>query len=171
MSPEGSQGAETGDRRGRRKLNGVLVLVAVASALLGAAARGFFPPFVLDDPFWRAFLSGPPAAGLFALLGAGVAYLAARVAAQTSRRGNEREEWWARAEWALNLARSDQRKDRVIGLRALEALGQQATETEYKMVLSVTEAVIGDVDTAGTTGHNRKGKRRWRRGAEEDQTA
>lgn len=150
--------------------NRFFILTAVVGMLAGAVIRGFLPPFVLDDPFWRAFLSGPPAAGLFALAGAGVAYAAARVGARTARRGDEREEWWARAEWALNLARSDQRVDRVIGLRALQALGSQATETEYQMILSVTEAVTGDVDTVPEAGHNGKQKEEVVCGANDTET-
>lgn len=129
---------------------GLLIVAVLGGLTVGFIVRGFLPPFVLDEPFWRDFLSGPPAAGLFALGGACVAYAAARVAARTSRRGDEREEWWARAEWALNLARSDKKADRLIGLRALQALGAQATETEYEMVLSVTEAVTGDIDDVDT---------------------
>jgi len=109
----------------------------------GALARGFFPPFVLDEPFWREFWSGPPAAGVFALLGAVVAFGASRVGARTVRRGAERQEWWNRAEWALDLARSDKRVDRIIGLRALDALDTVATEIESAIVLAVTSAATG----------------------------
>jgi hypothetical protein len=112
--------------------------------LVGAVGRGFFPPFVLDQPFWRDFWSGPPTAGIFALVGAGVAYVAARIAARTARKSAERQEWWDRAEWALNLARSDKSADRLIGLRTLAALRGEATETEFEMIVAVTEAVVGD---------------------------
>lgn len=135
--------------------------VVVLAVTAGAIGRGFFPPFVLDHPFWREFWTGPPAAGVFALAGAAVAYLAARVAATTARRGAERQEWWDRAEWALDLARSDKESDRLIGLRALEALGSEATGTELQMVLAVTEAVVGDdgLDTVSRPPHT--GGRRW----------
>ena len=169
-SEEGSEGGVEPEKRAWWTRKRSWIVTAVISAIVGAIVRGFLPPFVLDDPFWRDFLTGPPIAGLFALGGAGVAYLAARVGADISRRGDEREEWWARAEWALNLARSDRHVDRVIGLRALEALRAQATRTEYQMMLSVTEAVTGDVDTPLNTGDNGKQKRRWRR-AKENQTS
>lgn len=120
-----------------------IALVGVMSASSGALLRGFFPPFVLDDTFWRSFWSGPPAAGIFALVGAVIAYAAARVAAAMSRTGAERQEWWDRTEWALNLARSDSRADRLIGLRALTALKEDATETELQLVMAVIEAVAG----------------------------
>lgn len=128
-----------------RKSAVVLAVTAgVLGLVVGAVARGLLPPFVLDEPFWRQFWSGPPAAGLFALAGAGVAYLAAYISARNARRGAERQEWWDRAEWALNLARSDRESDRVIGLRTLQALSDQATTTELQMVLAVSEAVVGD---------------------------
>ena len=136
-----------------------VVLAAIVGAAVGAVVRGLLPPFVVDEGFWRDFLTGPPAAGLFALVGAGVAYAAARVAARTARRGAERQEWWNRAEWALNLARSDKQVDRLIGLRALEALTDEATQTEYALILAVTTEVTGDVDTGDATTENEA--RRW----------
>lgn len=117
-------------------------LLVIAFAL-GAIARGFLPPFVLDDPFWRAFWSGPPAAGVFALLGAGVAYLAARVAAAAARRSARRQEWWDRAEWALTHAMAADSRSRDVGLAALEALMEEATTTEGAMINSVTSLILG----------------------------
>ena len=58
--------------------------------------------------------------------------------------GSERQEWWDRAEWALTLARSDKYVDRIIGLEALTALSSEATRTEYRLILAVTEAVSGE---------------------------
>ncbi|PYI69752.1 hypothetical protein CVV68_01185 [Arthrobacter livingstonensis] len=121
-----------------------LIFTGLACAVGGAIVRSLFPPFILDDPFWREFFTGPPVAGFFALVGAGVAYLAARVGSRSARIGAERQEWWDRAEWALNLARSDQSIDRLIGLKALQPLTENATYTEYEMILAVVEAVTGD---------------------------
>lgn len=116
---------------------------------MGWVAGLLWPPIILDDPFWRAFWSGPPVAGLFAVVGAVIAYTAAQVGARTARRAAEREEWWNRAEWALDLARSDTQSDRLIGLRALEGLKEQATKSEAAMILAVTGAVTGDDGTDG----------------------
>lgn len=115
----------------------------LAAAVIGASIGRIMPPFVLDHPFWREFWSGPPAAGLFALGGAFIAYWAARLGAKTSRTAAKRQEWWDRAEWALTLARSDEDVDRIIGLEALTALSDEATKTEYALILSVIEAVSG----------------------------
>lgn len=134
-----------------------LVCYLLGAAVAGAIIGRLFPPFVLDDPFWRDFWSGPPVAGIFALGGAGIAYGAALLGAKTSRTAAKRQEWWDRAEWALTLARSDKYVDRIIGLEALTALSSEATRTEYRLILAVTEAVsgegvesrdpVGDVDT------------------------
>lgn len=139
---------------------------AISGMGVGVVIGMLLPPVVLDDPFWRSFWSGPPVAGIFAVLGAAIAYLAASVAARTSRLGAEREEWWNRAEWALNLARSDTRADRLIGLRALQGLQDQATESEFAMILAVTEAVAGDtsdIDNELDPADNKVG--RWRKWA------
>ncbi|UNX54575.1 hypothetical protein MF406_17105 [Georgenia sp. TF02-10] len=138
-----------------------LVIAALAGIAAGAIGRGFLPPFVLDDPFWRAFWAGPPAAGVFALAGAGVAYGAARTATKTARRGAERQEWWDRAEWAMNLARSKKEIDRVIALRALIALAGEATAVEAEMVVAVTEAVVGDDDVDSSSPTAKNERRRW----------
>jgi hypothetical protein len=129
------------------------VLVLLAGGGIGWISRGFFPPFVLDDPFWRDFFTGPPAGGLFALAGAVIAFLAANIAARVSRRSAERQEWWDRAEWALNLAMSDKGSDRDIGLAAIEVILTDATTTEAAMVNAVTSLLLPeptDVDTAAT---------------------
>ena len=119
---------------------------------VGVGVRSLLPPFVLDEPFWRTFWSGPPVAGLFAVVGALIAYAAAVVGAQAARRSARRQEWWDRAEWALDLARSDNRVDRVIGGRALEGLRDEATESELAMIVAVTGAVTGDVDAGDESG-------------------
>lgn len=135
----------------------VPALLVLAALVLGVVIRGLLPPFIVDEPFWREFLTGPPAAGLFALLGAVVAYSAARIAARTARRAAERQEWWDRAQWALDLARSDVEVERTIGLQALDALSRDATRTEYEMVVAVTSAV----STGEGVGHVRRGRGQW----------
>ncbi|UNX55563.1 hypothetical protein MF406_04690 [Georgenia sp. TF02-10] len=79
------------------------------------------------------------------------------MAVHTARHGAERQEWWDRAEWALNLARSDERRDRLIGLRALEALRNEAMQIEYGLIIAVTEEVTGGMDTGGSVPDNADG--------------
>ena len=135
--------------------------LVVLGVTIGGIGRGFLPPFELDDPFWRDFWSGPPTAGIFAVIGAGVAFAAALLGARTARRAAERQEWWDRAEWALTLARSDQSADRVIGLSALRALVRDATETEEEMVIAVVSTVTGVMDSKSEVGENDTKKRRF----------
>jgi hypothetical protein len=117
------------------------IVAAVLGLVAGLIVRGFLPPFVLDEPFWREFWTSPAAGGVFALIGAFIAFGAANRAASVHRRSAARQEWWDRAQWALDLARADKHSDRLIGLEALEGLKDDATEAEFLMILAVTEAV------------------------------
>lgn len=69
--------------------------------------------------FWSDFLTGPPMAGLFADMGALIAYAAARRTAGISRSNALCQEWWDQAEWAIEMARSNDKTERIVGLRAL----------------------------------------------------
>lgn len=132
--------------------------------VIGMLVRGFLPPFVLDDPFWRDFWTGPPAGGVFALAGAVVAFVAAWIGARFTRRAAVRQEWWDRAEWALSLAISERSTERDAGLAALEALVPDATEAELGMMTAVTRVVLlsgGQVANGGQPGDD-GAKRKWR---------
>lgn len=121
-----------------------LVVGAVSAVVglgVGFGVRSLLPPFVLDDPFWRAFWSGAPAAGLFAVFGALIALIGASVAAGVARVGARRTEWWNRAEWALNLSVSDQQADRVLGLLLLKNMRIDATQAEQAMIVAVTSSI------------------------------
>lgn len=74
-----------------------IAVFCVAAGAAGAVLRGLLPPFVVDAPFWRAFLSGPPAAGLFAVLAAGIAFYPAYRSTRIARENAAREQWWNRA--------------------------------------------------------------------------
>lgn len=161
---------------GRRRLNRWwqrrwgLVATGTICFAVGAAVGRLLPPFVIDQGFWRDFLTGPPAAGVFALAGAGVAYGAARIGARTARAAARRQEWWNRAEWGLTLARSDNAVERRVGLAALGPMRDEATQTEEAIIVAVTTAVTGDdgddpaavggVDTATNVSEN---ETPWRR--------
>lgn len=67
-----------------------LGLSLLCAAAAGATIGRMFPPFVVVEPFWRQFLSGPPVAGLFALGGAGIAYGAAWLGLVLERRARQR---------------------------------------------------------------------------------
>lgn len=123
--------------RGRRV--GQFTAVGVGAAIVGAGVRSVLPPFVLDDPFWRDFWSGPPVAGLFAIVAAAVAFFPAYRSTLIARENAAREQWWKRAEWALGQAGSDNQTDREVANDALVALLNDATETEGAMIYRTIE--------------------------------
>ncbi|WP_167435863.1 hypothetical protein [Clavibacter capsici] len=119
---------------------GAVAAVAIVCGTLAGAAVGLFTRGIVDDSFTRDFWTGPPAAGIFALIGAGLAYGAATVAARVTRRSAERQEWWDRAKWALDLVMSSDEADREVGLAAIEVLVAEATPTEAEMIDAVTSS-------------------------------
>ena len=132
----------------RGKRVGQFVAIGAGAAILGAGVRSVLPPFVVDDPFWRDFWSGPPTAGLFAIIAAVVAFFPAYRSTLIARENAAREQWWKRAEWALGLAGSDNQTDREVANDALVALLNDATETEGAMIFRTIENLQGasDVD-------------------------
>jgi hypothetical protein len=134
--------------------------IAVVAFVAGACLRGLWPPFVLDDPFWRAFWSGPPVAGLFAVAAAAVAFYPAFQSTRIVRENAARDQWWKRAEWALGLAGSDTHADREVASDALTALSGGATDVEGKMIFR-TLAILQDRERVDTPARP-AGKRRSR---------
>jgi hypothetical protein len=142
----------------------ILVPVAAVFAVgfgSGAAARNAAEPFVVDGPFWRDFLTGPPAAGLFAIVAACIAFFPALRTAQIARSNSAREQWWLRAQWALGLATSNRVEEREISKDALVALSAEATELEMGMIVRLIADLQprSPVDTHGDGEDNRG--RRW----------
>ncbi|WP_050723405.1 hypothetical protein [Microbacterium sp. GCS4] len=146
---------------GRRHSLIPIIATAAVSLMIGALIRGALPPFVLDDPFWRAFWSGPPMAGLLAVVAATVAFYPAYRSTRIARENSAREQWWKRAEWALGRAASNRQIDREVANDALAALVKDATETEAQMILRTIANLqsSGAMDTRGTATDN--GRRRW----------
>jgi len=130
-----------------------MAVVFIIGAAVGAVVYGIVGPFVIDAEFWVAFTTGPPMAGIFAVVAALIALAAAWRSAKVARYAAARQEWWDRAEWALDLARSSTQVERLIGLRALEGLRDDATRGELKMIVAVQNAVIPakEADVATTT--------------------
>lgn len=135
-----------------------------AALVVGALIRGLLPPFVVDSELWRDFITGPPMGGIFALFGAGLAYMAARVSSRSAQRAALREEWWQRAQWALNLTSSASHTERMRGLAAIDVLLLEATATEIAMVTAVTKDFLPNQPRTravrvGTRVHTRPGAR------------
>lgn len=134
---------------------------AAAGAILGYVLRGFQPPFVVDDLFWRDVLTGPPIAGVFAVVAAAVAFFPAYRSTAIAHANAVREQWWKRAEWALGLAGSDDLTDREVANDALNALLDEATATEGRMIIRTIQNLQSraTMDTLPEATEN--GRRRW----------
>lgn len=130
--------------------------VGTSGVLVGGVIGRLLPPFILDDPFWRSFWVSPAVGGFAAVIAAVIAFSAAKAAAHASRIGAERQEWWHRAEWALNLAVSGEGRNRDVGMQALRALAARATDLESEIIVAVTNTYLDEesVDEPAQTTDN-----------------
>lgn len=119
----------------------ILGVVVVVSGGVGYGLRSAFPPFpalttpvVIDEPLWRAMISGPPAAGLLAVIAAVIAFFPAFLSTRVARRNASREMWWKRAEWAFDRVGSDSAAEREMANNVLLTLFDDATEDEAHLV-------------------------------------
>lgn len=98
-----------------------------------------------SEAFWVAFLTSPAAAGLGAVLAALLAVTAARMTVRSNQRiateaqmvgkqQNAEDQWWKRAEWALNLVVNGRPRDHNLAAAVLEAISD---DTEGKSELNV----------------------------------
>ncbi|WP_284329587.1 hypothetical protein [Demequina litorisediminis] len=120
----------------------------MGGASIGWGASALIGPWTPEKDFWHPFLTGPPAAGLFALVGAVIAYFAAGKASQVARDTGAREAWWSRAGWAIEMARADAVADRLLGIRALGVLIDSGSEEDGEMIVGfLEETVLRAVDS------------------------
>lgn len=135
-------------------------LWAALAGVAGGIVGRLFPPFVLDEGFWRSFITSAGFGGVMAVIAAVIAYAAARHSAKSARAQAEedrkqrklsdrKEQWWARAEWALNQVVSG---DSEIGYRMLNALGESewADEHEADVIAAATEDALTAVEVIET---------------------
>jgi hypothetical protein len=94
----------------------------------------------------REWLLSPGFGGAAAVLAAVIAFLAARRQAEVNRVAGRKEQWWKRAEWALNLTLSDKSENRIVGLDTLDALSRSewAAEHEGDVIAAATEWALGE---------------------------
>lgn len=100
----------------------------------------------------REWLLSPGFGGAAAVLAAAIAFIAARRQAEVNRIASRKEQWWKRAEWALNLTLSDKSENRIVGLDTLDALSRSewAAEHEGDVIAAATEWALGEpVDDDG----------------------
>lgn len=91
-----------------------------------------------------AWAQSPGFGGVAALIAASIAYAAARRQTTINRLSQRKEQWWKRAEWALNLSLSDDSDERTVGFRVLESLStsEWAAEHEGDVIAAATDRSI-----------------------------
>jgi hypothetical protein len=101
-------------------------------------------------------------AGAAAVLAAVIAFSAAWHQANVQRQAQRKEQWWKRAEWALNLTLSDDTETRTVGFQTLTALSESewAAEHEGDVIAAATDRTLDEV--AGNSGVPRFLRREWR---------
>ncbi|GAA1903881.1 hypothetical protein GCM10009737_00710 [Nocardioides lentus] len=99
------------------------------------------------------FFLSPGFGGAAAVVAALIAYAAARSRARIDRRLGERSQWWARAEWALDLTRDADPYSQLMGWNALTTLVNSApTDEDAELIAGAAEAAEADyLELAGTT--------------------
>lgn len=125
--------------------------VSVSLAFVaGFILARILPPFIMDDPFWRSFWSGPPAAGIFAVVAAAFAYAAAVHSAGVAKETAVKESARKQAEWAIDMALSDSSTRRMAGLSFIYVLmgksGPVLDELLYRVVSEGPGAKVDDAE-------------------------
>jgi hypothetical protein len=115
------------------------------------------------------WLLSPGFGGAAAVLAAVIAYRVARRQADITLRAQRKEQWWKRAEWALNLTLSDKSENREVGLSTLDALSRSewAAEHEGDVVAAATEWALDPAHEPGS-GADPAGEREWMEGRRGD---
>jgi hypothetical protein len=133
------------------------LVAGVVGVLAGAIVGRAFPPFVIDNPFWRAFLTSAGLGGVAAFLAAvvafaGVAYSARRIA-ESARHDREqrmlvevREHFWTRFTWAAERAVDPSEAE--LGLRVLTELIDQkwVTIEDNEVAVAVSNVILSSSD-------------------------
>lgn len=149
-----------------------LVLAGVGLFVAGAlAGRGLEVVQALDVDVWRWLSTWSRSAGFAgtaAIVAATIAYLAARQNANRQERADRKAQWWARAQWALDLTLSEEEHARTVGFTMLDALASSewAGEHEADIIVAITDEALliepedGDaVPDAETSGAEQQGDR------------
>lgn len=148
-SPDETMRRRTRFRHRVRRIALALVGVFVVFALGRASTLS------VDWAWWDSWLKSPGFGGLAAVFAAVIAFFAARLASRTSREQAEKDrtqrtvterksQWWARAQWALDLLKERETAIREMGLRVLEALGKSewAGEHENDIIEAATKDAL-----------------------------
>lgn len=103
--------------------------------------------------FWLAFLSGLTPAALIALLAAYFTYRSATRSTSELRRHQERERWWTRIMFAVELMRSTEPRDQRLGFGIVRASSHEAIvgTDELLYLRTITQYVLPDGDGQNST--------------------
>jgi hypothetical protein len=114
-------------------------------ATVAALARFLSSSLAATLDWLREWLLSPGFGGAAAVLAAAIAFVAARRQAEVNRIAGRKEQWWKRAEWALDLTLSDKSENRIVGLDTLDALSRSewAAEHEGDVIAAATEWALG----------------------------
>ena len=117
-------------------------------ATFAALARYLGTSLAATLDWLREWLLSPGFGGAAAVLAAVIAFFAARRQAEVNRIAGRKEQWWKRAEWALNLTLSDKSENRIVGLDTLDALSRSewVAEHEGDVIAAATEWALGEPD-------------------------
>lgn len=130
----------------RRRWIAVTAGALVVGLILGAVIGRVVWPWSVGDDFWFAFWTGAPMAGILAIIAALIAFGPAYRSTRIAQENGAREQWWNRAQWALEMAASSRQSDREVANEALLALSAEATPMELAMITKT----IAQLQDAGT---------------------
>lgn len=128
----------------------------VLGAVVGGAAilvlgvwigRGWEVAEALDADLYRWFSEWSRSAGfggVAAISAATIAFFAARQNARRQERADRKAQWWARAQWALDLTLVDDEHAQEVGFGMLDALANSewAGEHEADVIAAATEPAL-----------------------------
>lgn len=166
------------EHRGQRfwaTKRGFLIVGATAGLGIGAVVGRLFPPFVLDDTFWRAFFTSAGFGGVMALCAALVAFGAAAYSVHRTgenatkdrkqrnldaeqdrlqrEMADQRAQWWDRFTWATERALD--RDTRDVGVVSMIGLVGHpwASSEDTDIAIAVADALdTMDTETNGSEG-------------------
>lgn len=124
------------------------VLAVLASLALGIfIGKGWEVAQALDVDLYRWLSQWSRTAGFggtAAIFAATIAYVAARQNARRQERADRKAQWWARAQWALDLTLVDDEHAQEVGFGMLNALANSewAGEHEGDVIAAATEPAL-----------------------------
>ncbi|MDO5634796.1 MAG: hypothetical protein Q4G34_08000 [Micrococcus sp.] len=125
-------------------------IVAVGFAVVaGAVMATLIPPLVWDEAFRLRFLTSAGFGGIMAVMAAGIAFGAAWLSATAAgrqaradreerRRATLKDQWWERAQWAMDQVVAG---DRQVGFEVLAALADSEWADQHEGDLIAAVAV------------------------------